>query len=611
MKVSENINKIYSSEALSNIENSSTPLGSYYKVDRPNLLTKKVASDLNTYRNWREFQLMFPRVWDDNGKLTTVKHPQGYGVKSLFSPVAGVYGHEGIRPAMNVPLLDYPDMRDKIREKTDCSIKALIQASESGEMGRAVYNYSDFMYCKYLGKVPNNYMITLRKFPLPCSDHINNSFPEEAEFNKHLPDMGRLITWLGVSGNEMSNLLSYSYTIPWEDLQAPLDETPHGTAGKEGGGNMGQILSALDGTYGREVANSGGYGFGDNTMMKMFGMEGTMGGGLMNSDLSDSNRTVSSRQNAIMKVKAPGGKSKGLEFEHSIKLTFEYQLRSYDGINGRQAMLDLIGNILIVTYLQGKFFPGSYRGSNMAQSNLFTNLDIFKNKGACNSPANFMNSLWTSVNQVAEGLGFGKGKNTKEALKNLGNNLFEMIANGLINKMGRPQMQAFSSMITPTPTGNWHLTIGNPRNPILSIGNLILTKGTITHTGPLGLDDFPTGLKVEVELEHAKPRDSVAIEQMYMQGNHRIYTPMHDKIEEMYRNASSLSIKITEKDTTQNNMTTSAAQRLLSQPEQATKSAWMKYFGTNDVQAVGITSMEAMVGADKTPPAEDSNKKKK
>ena len=37
----------------------------------------------------------------------------------------------------------------------------------------------------------------------------------------------------------------------------------------------------------------------------------------------------------------------------------------------------------------------------------------------------------------------------------------------------------------------------------------------------------------------------------------------------------------------------------------------MKYFGTNDVQAVGITSMEAMVGADKTPPAEDSNKKKK
>ena len=96
-----------------------------------------------------------------------------------------------------------------------------------------------------------------------------------------------------------------------------------------------------------------------------------------------------------------------------------------------------------------------------------------------------------------------------------------------------------------------------------------------------------------------------------MQGNHRIYTPMHDKIEEMYRNASSPSIKITEKDTTQNNMTTAAAQKLISQPEQATKSVWMKYFGTNDVQAVGITSMEAMVGADKTPPAEDSNKKKK
>lgn len=605
MKAGENINKIYSSEALESVR---TGTGSYYKADRINLLTKEVASDLNTYRNWREFELMFPKVWDDDGKLTTVVHPRGYGVKSLFSPVAGVYGHEGIRKEMNIPLLDSPDMRDYMRKHSDCSIKALVEASANGEMGRAVYNYSDFMYCKYLGKVPNNYMITLRKFPLPCSDHINNSFAEEKDFNKHLPDMGRLITWLGVSGNEMSNLLSYSYTIPWEDLQAPLDEQPRGTAGKEGGGNFGQILSALDGTYGREVANTGGYGFQDNTMMRLFGLEGQMGGGMLNVDLQNSNRVVSSRQNAIMKVKAPGGRDKGLEFEHSIKLTFEYQLRSYDGINGRQAMLDLLGNILIVTYLQGKFFQGSYRSTNMAQSGLFTNLDIFKNKDACKNPGNFMNSLWTSVNQAAEGLGFGKGKSTKEALKKLGSNLFEMIANGLINKMGRPQMQAFSSMITPTPTGNWHLTIGNPRNPILSIGNLILTKGTITHTGPLGLDDFPTGLKVEVELEHAKPRDSVAIEQMYMQGNHRIYTPMHSKIEEMYRSANEISVKSSKGDAIKGNITIEEAKKLANIPESTNSDIWTKYFGTRDIQGIAITSMEAMTGADNSK-SEDSAKK--
>ena len=93
------------------------------------------------------------------------------------------------------------------------------------------------------------------------------------------------------------------------------------------------------------------------------------------------------------------------------------------------------------------------------------------------------------------------------------------MANGLINKIGRPQLLAFNSLISPTPTGQWHLTVGNPKNPILTIGNLILVDSKIEHYGPLGLDDFPTGLRVTVQLKHAKPRDSVAIEQMYMQGN--------------------------------------------------------------------------------------------
>ena len=37
------------------------------------------------------------------------------------------------------------------------------------------YNSGDFAYCKYYGKIPNNYMITLRRFPTPCEDDIINA----------------------------------------------------------------------------------------------------------------------------------------------------------------------------------------------------------------------------------------------------------------------------------------------------------------------------------------------------------------------------------------------------------------------------------------------------
>ena len=102
-----------------------------------------------------------------------------------------------------------------------------------------------------------------------------------------------------------------------------------------------------------------------------------------------------------------------------------------------------------------------------------------------------MDSLFTSLTQVANGF-VGESGSAKEALKKIGSNLFEIMANGLINKIGRPQLLAFNSLISPAPTGQWHLTVGNPKNPILTIGNLILVDSKIEHYGPLGLDDFPT-----------------------------------------------------------------------------------------------------------------------
>ena len=71
-------------------------------------------------------------------------------------------------------------------------------------------------------------------------------------------------------------------------------------------------------------------------------------------------------------------RDRGLEFEQTITLEFDYELRSYDGINGKAAMLDLLGNILAVTYSMGTFWGGSIRMYGAHQSNLFANLPLFQ-----------------------------------------------------------------------------------------------------------------------------------------------------------------------------------------------------------------------------------------
>ena len=145
---------------------------------------REVNTYLNTYRNWNEYGLQVEPVFDtEDGNdsklwwdLGSSNKKNFIGTKAIFNNVNSVFKGDWDNPlkiAMNAPLLDSQQVRDKIRERGGCSIKELVEASEKGLMGRAIYDYSDFMFCKHLGKMSNNYLITLRRFPFPAGDHIS------------------------------------------------------------------------------------------------------------------------------------------------------------------------------------------------------------------------------------------------------------------------------------------------------------------------------------------------------------------------------------------------------------------------------------------------------
>ena len=97
--------------------------------------------------------------------------------------------------------------------------------------------------------------------------------------------------------------------------------------------------------------------------------------------------------------------------------------------------------------------------------------------------------------------------------------LTDAIKGQLKNGLGRPALYAINSLVPGENLGLWHVTIGNPFNPIVSMGNLIITNTELSFSdAPLGLDDFPTELKVAVTLKHCKPRDKTEIGKMFTKG---------------------------------------------------------------------------------------------
>ena len=601
------------------------------KRNREYLISKNTATKLNSYRNWDTFALYdniyspeYDKVGDEWVEKTDGKVCLGEGKRSLFNKAVAVYADDSngqysqLRMSANSPLLDSPEKRDIIRNQSKCTVRDLVEASQKGLLGRETYDYSDFMYCKNLGKVSNNYLITLRRFPLPVDDYITTmGYDEGTRTNKavqsrNATSVGCLVTWLGTPGNDMSSILKYDVSMPFVLKQAKWEDNKT-SAESQGAGPLNAIAAVFDSKY-REQYTAGAAG---GMLSKYFeGMGIVQGNAPYNVSDFNGHHDNTKVYGPVDAIKETYMRSEeGIKFEQSFTLTFDYELRSYNGINGRQAMLDLIANILSVTYTTGTFWGGGYTASGAHQNNIFANLEIFKCYGGY---TDFVDAFSKDVQTL--------GKNALGAIKTSGgflamaksalNALGGMLIGGVLNALGRPAKALNNTLLSPSPVGFWHVTIGNPFHPIMSMGNMILKKATIEHYGPLGLDDFPTGLRVTCELDRGKSRDSRDIERLYMFGQERIYHPMNEKVFDMYKYCKEYKsddtgqYKTGKYDTKGDNNAdiTKAATALVNAGAITSiselndrKNILMKYFGTSDPYSIYVAATEQEYGAGKKP----------
>lgn len=547
--------------------------------NREELLSEEIAEDLNTYKNFGIFHtradVVVPKTDKDGNEIPAeyagAARAGAIGVRSIFNAysaaIAGEDGNyrpsdapnseaqfegkpittqEGMskawsllvarqsdwRHSANSPLVDTPATRRLLRQHNDISVKGLVEASKHGALSRAPYAYSDFMYCKHLNRVPNNYLITLRRYANPVEDNVRPTGRgrKKAEFNRSglAHPIGTMVTWMGVSGNSMESILKYSYSMAFEEKTAQWEQVT-----KEGGEGL---LNGLEAALNPSTRSMWQQGYANNPLDSLIpGMMGGAGGGGPYSypPPRDSNKVYGPIDRVKKNYRRSGD---GLNWDMKFTLTFEYELRAYNGINPRQAMTDLIASILSITYTSGGFWPGGYYGGGMGQSSTFRNLSIFKATGGF---TNYMDALVHDISTIGAKVQQEVASNGGwlETAKKVLNMIGGLLMGALINKLGRPAKYHAPSLLSEAPCGLWHITIGNPYRPIISMGNMILLKTEISHSGPLGLDDFPTNLTVKCDFDRGKPRDQYGVEAIYMNGNDRVYNGMSDKILDMYKAA--------------------------------------------------------------------------
>lgn len=397
-------------------------------------------------------------------------------------------------------------------------------AAENGDknkgdtiVGALPYQWNDFLWCKWYGKIPNNRLLTLRRYPIPVEDSV-----QLAESKAPLIPIAQAVTWWGGdTGNKLSSLLGIQYGWNWADKSAKVQDVAGNEISAEAlldtigvtqanNANLRAILLATMFNNNDNPYAATGYDEKAQQWIKAsYGDEGQYW-----------NR-VRGPLNVINTTKI---RTQGFTYAHPITMKFAYKLRSFSNINPRIAMLDLITNFLSLTYNKAEFWGGGIR---YFQKTGFILPGIPSMKF---EEGDFIGGIQDVIQYMLSQLQ-GKAAELTKAVGSMAQGVKDEQLGGVLATVQKSQAAqniagSWVSQLMATPllmrsfldgraVGEWHLTIGNPMNPLAVIGNLCMTSTKIEFSDSLGLDDFPTEVTFTVILDHGRPRAKQDIESMF------------------------------------------------------------------------------------------------
>tara|TARA_R110000772_G_scaffold55472_19_gene126629 strand:+ start:843 stop:2576 length:1734 start_codon:yes stop_codon:yes gene_type:complete len=374
------------------------------------------------------------------------------------------------------------------------------------------YSFSDFALATHYGKISNNYLVTLRRFPTPVEDNIINPsyMGPNGVINTAAPDLARAVTWMSDTlDNKLEDILKFDVSTVWEEIKSSVQEmqSSGGAGGKLGGAIGGSgLMSAIYGSANGMDAAA--------TNAAKTGFDATKG---------TYPNHIFGPINVIDKVMI---RQKGLDFNQGFDLNFHYNIRQLKGVSPKVAFLDLLSNLLVLTYNNGNFWGGSvrYAGGSRAFNKPLGDQSKLKSGDFAGFLSGMMGDALSGIGKIGSDIKANGFLGSK-----LGNNL---VGGKLMEMFGTPQgAEAINAFLTGDATGQYHVTIGNPLNPIATIGNLYCEKADFKYGGELSFEGFPTELTCTISLKPARPRDKSDIEKMFNGGKQRMYLTPEDGID--------------------------------------------------------------------------------
>jgi hypothetical protein len=380
-------------------------------------------------------------------------------------------------------------------------------------------SYADFAYLRKLGVYPNNRLIIARRFASAVDDDLinttNDSFP-----------LATLVSW--VPDNE--NFFDVSFNENWIDADTSFTDLLNDASSDRdllAGDNAGKKL----GTFLSEGASMIPLpGWSEGLQYEVFKRLGLTDLDATNLPTGNPNLIRMAKQRATAKKT---GAFSGVESTIKVKMIVEYEQKFINKIDPTGVYYDIIANALTFGTSNSIFqFRSDALGANGEFANFLNDLGSGDSQRVKSALTLFATKLGQALQAVAEQLQkalsdlFNEQDEKNQANANNADNseqkkqnpadraasviqktLFGLLKTVIATLVSKYKVRILGILdaLTGSPSAPWHVTIGNPKRPIFSSGDMLVRSVDVKFGKLLAYNDLPSTITVEVSMESARP----------------------------------------------------------------------------------------------------------
>jgi hypothetical protein len=399
----------------------------------------------------------------------------------------------------------------------DISTLDLIDWSKKSGNSSIELNEMDFIFLKNLGVYTNNRLIIARRFQFGIYDDLTNSVSKNAK------PISKLVSWV----KDGEDFISIDFNEKWEESDASFVDILNGI-GKDLTTNISKTDNPTD--WGSALAAGGGIvplpGFTEvfqyNVLNKLAGTEQSK---VDYTSLPQGNPNLIRQSKRRSVAKDGKDNFNGVNGAFKVSMKVEYEQKYVYGIDPAFAYYSIIANALT--------FGTSVSSFNFT-GNLGGKLKEFVDKISSGDGSQLLSAIKDFVTAIVEALKTMANQLLSAAtaivkgdvsLNAIGNKILDTITKGISSIINKYKVKIIGviNSLTGTPSGPWHITIGNPKHPIFSSGDMIADKVKMTLGNVLSFNDLPSSITLDVDFTSARNLGGQEIFQKLNCGKERTY----------------------------------------------------------------------------------------